>query len=169
MFKKIEKPAASEMRSVIRFWNARNMKPAGIHCQLCEVYREYAMSDSMVRRWARHFNEGCENVHDDLRSGQRFVANEDVLRAVEENIQENSRFTISSFSLHLPQISWLLLHETVTEKLGFQKLCSCWMLKMLMDEHKMKQQASALTFLTRYSEQGDDFLSCIVTGVTCNP
>jgi hypothetical protein len=32
------------------------------------------------------------------------------------------------------------------------------------DEHKMKRQASALTFLTRYSEQGDDFLSRIVTG-----
>jgi hypothetical protein len=32
-----------------------------------------------------------------------------------------------------------------------------------MVEHKMKWHASALTFLTRYSEQGDDFLSRIVT------
>jgi hypothetical protein len=36
--------------------------------------------------------------------------------------------------------------------------------KMLIDEHKIKRQASALTFLTRYSEQGYDFLSRIVTG-----
>jgi hypothetical protein len=35
---------------------------------------------------------------------------------------------------------------------------------MLTEEHKMKLQASALTFLTQYSEQGDDFLSHIVTG-----
>jgi hypothetical protein len=35
---------------------------------------------------------------------------------------------------------------------------------MLTDEHKMKWQASALTFLTRYSEQGDDFLNRTVTG-----
>jgi hypothetical protein len=35
---------------------------------------------------------------------------------------------------------------------------------MLTVEQKMKWQASALTFLTRYSEQGDDFLSCIVAG-----
>jgi hypothetical protein len=35
---------------------------------------------------------------------------------------------------------------------------------MLMEEHKMKRQAFVLTFLTRYSEQGDDFLSFIVTG-----
>jgi hypothetical protein len=50
MFKKIEKQAACEMRSVIRLWNARNMKPADIRRQLYEVYGEHAMSDSMVRR-----------------------------------------------------------------------------------------------------------------------
>jgi hypothetical protein len=57
MFTKIEKPTACEMLSVIRFLNAGNMKPADIHRQVCEVYGEHAMSDSMVRRWVRHFNE----------------------------------------------------------------------------------------------------------------
>jgi hypothetical protein len=51
MFKKIEKPAACEMRSIIRFLNARNMKQADIHRQLCEVYGEHSMSDSMVGRF----------------------------------------------------------------------------------------------------------------------
>ena len=68
MFKKREPPAACEMRSVIRFLNAKNMKPAEI-CQLCDVYGEHAMSSSVVRRWVRLFNEGRENVHDDPRSG----------------------------------------------------------------------------------------------------
>ena len=70
MFKKIETPAACEIRSVIRFLNAKNMKPAEIHRQLCDVYGEQAMSSSMVRRWVRLFNEGRENVHDDPRSGR---------------------------------------------------------------------------------------------------
>jgi transposase len=76
------------MWSVIRFLNARNMKLADIHRQLCEVYREYAMSDAMVKRWVRHFNEGRKNVHDDPRSGRPSVVN-DLMRAVEEKIQEN--------------------------------------------------------------------------------
>jgi hypothetical protein len=42
-------------------------------------------------------------------------------------------------SLHFPQISWSLLHETVSEKLHLRKLCSCWVPKMLTDEHKMKR------------------------------
>jgi hypothetical protein len=102
MFKKIEKPT-------ICFLNARIMKLPDIHRQLCEVYGEDAMSDSMVR-WVRHFNERCKNAHDDPRSGRPSVINEDLVPAVEEKIQENRRFIISSFSLHLPHISWSLLH-----------------------------------------------------------
>jgi hypothetical protein len=77
------------MRSVIRFLSARNMKPADIHRQLCEAYREHAMSDSLVRRWVRHFTVRRENVHDDLRSGRLPMVHEDLVREVEEKIQEN--------------------------------------------------------------------------------
>jgi hypothetical protein len=69
MFKKIEKPATREMRSDIFFLNARNMKAADAHRQLCEVCGEHSMSDSVARKWVRHFNEGRENVHVDPLSG----------------------------------------------------------------------------------------------------
>jgi hypothetical protein len=93
------------------------MNPADIHRKLCEVCGEHAMSDSMVRRRARHFIKGRENVHEDPRSGRPPVVNEDLVRAEEEKIQENRRFTISSLSLHFPQISQSLLHEIVSGKL----------------------------------------------------
>ena len=73
MFKTIERPADSEVRSVIRFLNARNVTPANIHHQLCEVYGETIMTDGMVRKWVRQFNEGRENVHDESRSGRPSV------------------------------------------------------------------------------------------------
>ncbi|PNF13581.1 hypothetical protein B7P43_G18272, partial [Cryptotermes secundus] len=66
-------------------------------------------------------------------------------------------FTILSISLHFPQISWSLLHEIVSNKLQFMPI-------LLKEEHKMKRQARALTLLTQYSEQGDDFLNHTVTG-----
>ena len=71
------------------------MKPAEIHHQLCDMYGEHAMSSSMVQRWVRLFNEGRENVHDDLRSGRPSAVNEDLVRSVEEKIRENRRFTIT--------------------------------------------------------------------------
>jgi len=86
MFKKMENPAACEIRSVIRFLNAKNMTPAEIHRQLCDVYGEHAMSSSMVRRWVRLFNEGRENVHDDPRSGRPSVVNEDLVRQLKRRL-----------------------------------------------------------------------------------
>ena len=50
--------------NTIRFLNARNAKPADIRSQICEVYGENAMSDGMVRKWARKFEESRDNGHD---------------------------------------------------------------------------------------------------------
>jgi hypothetical protein len=106
MFKKSEKPTACEMQSVIRFLNARNIKPADIHCQLCEMYGEHGMSDSMVRRQMRHFNERRENVHDDLQSGRPSVINEDLVRAVIQGEQTIHHFvTFLAFSTNFMVIS----------------------------------------------------------------
>jgi hypothetical protein len=77
-------------------------------------------------------------VRDDPPSGRLPVVNEDLVLVVEEKIQENRQFTISSLSLYFPQISQSLLHRIVSDKLRFRKLSSCWVLKMLTDEHKMK-------------------------------
>ena len=56
--------------SVIRFFNARNVKPADIHRQICEVYGENVMRDEMLRKWVRKVNEGRDNMHDEPRSGR---------------------------------------------------------------------------------------------------
>jgi len=66
MYKTIEGAADSETRSVIRFFNTRNVLPSEIHHQICQVYGDNAMSDGMVRKWVRMFNEGRDNVHDEV-------------------------------------------------------------------------------------------------------
>jgi hypothetical protein len=112
-------------------WNALCNPSADVHRQLCEVYGEHAMSDSVVRRWVRHFNEWRKKVHDDTRSGRSSVVHEDLVRAMEEKNQDNRRFTISSLSLCFPQISRSLVHKIVSHKLRFRKLCSRWVPKLL--------------------------------------
>jgi transposase len=49
------------------------VKPADIHSHICEVYGENTMSDGMVRKWVRKFNEGRDNVRDEPRSGRPSV------------------------------------------------------------------------------------------------
>ncbi|GFV69003.1 histone-lysine N-methyltransferase SETMAR [Trichonephila clavipes] len=88
----IENPAACEIRFVIRFLNAKKVKPIEIYRQICEVYGQNAKSDSMVRRWVRQFNEGRSEVHDDERSGRPFLITEELVHAIDER---RSRKTVS--------------------------------------------------------------------------
>ena len=111
MFKTIEGAADCEIRSVIRFLNARNVLPSEIHHQICKVYGDNAMSDCMVRKLDRMFNDGRENVHDEARSGRPSLVNDDLVRKVNERVRDDRRFTISDLSLHFPQVSRTLLYD----------------------------------------------------------
>jgi hypothetical protein len=73
IFKMIEHPTDCEIRSLVRFLNVRNVEPADIHRQICEVCGENGMSDGMVRKWVSKFNEGRDKVHDEPRSGRPSV------------------------------------------------------------------------------------------------
>jgi len=105
MFKTIEGANDCEIRSVICFLNIRNVLPSEIHHQICQVYGDNEMSDGMVRKWVRMFNERRENVHDEARSGRPSLVNDDLVRKVNERVCDDRRFTISDLSLHFPQIS----------------------------------------------------------------
>ena len=114
MFKTIKGSADCEIRSVIRFLNARNMLPSEIHHQTCHVCGDNVMNDGMVRKWFRMFNEGRENVHDEARSGRSSLVNDDLVSKVNERVRDDRRFTISDLSLHFPHISTTLLYDTVS-------------------------------------------------------
>ena len=114
MFKTIEGAADCEIRSLIRFLNARNVLPSEIHHQISQVYGDNAMSDGMVRKWVRMFNEGRENVHDEAGSGRPTLVNDDLVRKVNERVRDDRRFTISDLSLQFPQISRTILYDIVS-------------------------------------------------------
>jgi len=114
MFKTIEGAADCEIRSVIRFFNARNVLASEIHHQICQVYGDNVMSDGMVRKWVRMFYEGRENVHDEARSGRPSLVNDDLVRKVNERVRDDRLFKISDLSLHFPHISRTLLHDIVS-------------------------------------------------------
>ncbi|GBM55846.1 hypothetical protein AVEN_99379-1 [Araneus ventricosus] len=121
MFKTIADPADFELHSVIRFLSANNVKQAEIHSQLVEIYCENLMTDGMVRKWVRQFNDGRTNVHDGARSGPPSVVNDGLVAKVNEKIRKNRRFTIRMLCDEFPQISKTVLHEIVTNRLNSHK------------------------------------------------
>ncbi|GBN34924.1 hypothetical protein AVEN_54453-1 [Araneus ventricosus] len=120
MFKTIADPADCEVRSVVWILNANNVKQDEIHRQLVEIYGENVMTDGMVRKWVRKFNDGRANVHDEARSGRPSVVNDGLVAKVNEKIRENRRFTKRMLCDEFPQISKTVLHENVTNRLNYR-------------------------------------------------
>ena len=89
MFKTIEVATDCEIWSVIYFLKARNVLPSEIHHHMCRVYGDNVMSDGMVRKWVRIFNEGRENVHNEARSGRPFLVNDDLVHKVNKSVHDD--------------------------------------------------------------------------------
>ena len=49
-------------------------------------------------------------MHDEARRGRPSLANDDLVRKVNERVRDDRCFTISDLSLHFPQISRTLLY-----------------------------------------------------------
>lgn len=160
----INSPADCEVRSVIRFLLAKNVKPVDIHRELCSVYGADIMSYTAVKKWCVIVRAGRTNVHDEKRSGRPSVVTDDIVDQIHRKVRENRRFTITDLSQLFPQISRTVVYEILTEKLGYRKFCARWVPKLLTEELKTKRMGLALTFLSRYEEEGDEFLDHIVTG-----
>jgi hypothetical protein len=63
----IQSPAKCEVRSVIRFLNAKGERPAEIQKQIVAVYGNVMNRQNMMK-WCREFTEGRTDVHDRQRS-----------------------------------------------------------------------------------------------------
>jgi hypothetical protein len=101
-----------------------------IHRELCVVYSQ-------------------RYVHDEERSGQPCVVSDDLVQNVDQKICESWYFAISELLCEFPQISYTVMYEIVTVRLGHHTFCARWILRMLMvvhSAHRMQRMASALTF-----------------------
>ena len=87
------------------------------------VYGEDAITDGMVRRWVRKFNEGHVSVLDQQRNDRPSLINDDFVRAVDETIHEERRFTISSLFLNFPQLSRSFSQADGFYNEGIENLC----------------------------------------------
>ena len=133
----IQSPAKREVRSVIRFLNAKGERPAEIHRQIVTVYGD-VMNRQNVAKWCREFSEGRTDVHDEQRSGRPSLISDDLLQKIEGELRANRRVTMRELHHIIPEVSKTTIHEAVTAKLRYRKLCARWVPKMLTDDHKMK-------------------------------
>ena len=89
----IRSPAKCEVRSVIRFLNAKVERPAEIHRQIVAVYGN-VMNRQNVTKWCREFLEGRTDVHDGQRRGRPSLISDGLHQEIEGEIRANRGVTI---------------------------------------------------------------------------
>ena len=112
-----------------------------------------------MTKWCREFFEGRTDVHDEQRRGRPSLISDDLLQEIEGEIHANQRMTIRELHHIIPKVSKTTIHEAVTENCAHAGCPKC-----SKDNHKTKWMGSALKFLMRYAQEGDEFLDSIVTG-----
>jgi len=73
----IQSPAKCEVRSVIRFHNAKVERPEEIHKQIVAVCGN-VVNRQNVTKWCREFSEGRTDVHDEQRSHRPSLISDDL-------------------------------------------------------------------------------------------
>ncbi|KAG5320181.1 SETMR methyltransferase, partial [Pseudoatta argentina] len=160
----IQSSAKCEIRSVIRYLVWKGKTPVEVYNEVKTAYGDKGMNRTSVFKWCREFKNGRTSVHDDQRSGRPSILTDDIVEKIENALRDDRRLTVDELSAMFPQISRSLLHETITETLGYRKLSARWVPKQLTDQHKLNRVEAGQEFLRRYKLHGDEFLRSIVTG-----
>ena len=118
----ISNPADCEVRGVIRFLQAENVRPNEIHRRLFAFYGEHVMNAASVRKWCIMFTNGRTDVHDAEKSGRPSVITDALKQKVNRIIRENRHFTISEVYEQCPEVSSTVVYDIVTEHLQYRKI-----------------------------------------------
>lgn len=78
-------------------------------------------------------------------------------------IRQEQRMYINELA-ECMNISHGLFHTMIHNYLSYRLLCAQWMLKILNDSQKTERFGTALMYLIHVHNEGDDFMSTIVTG-----
>ena len=156
----------SKQKAVIKFLLAEKETVTNIHRRLRNVYGDLAVDKSTVSRWVKRLSsseEGKQQLSDLPRSGRPPTAlTPAVLQRAETLIRDDRRITTRQLAAQLGIAIGSV--SSIVHQLGYSKVCARWVPRSLTDDHKEQRKITCTELLARYEADGDDFLSCIVTG-----
>ena len=153
-----------EHRSIIKFLVLEGQSPSNIHERMTAVYGDSAPSRTMVFEWARRFKDGQLNIEDSPRSGRPISATDEKnIKAIENLVVEDRRITIQEIA-EILGISSGTVHGILHDHLHMTKVCSTWVPHLLTPLQRHERVEACEELLAPYEEEGNDFLSRIITG-----
>ena len=153
-----------EQRAVVRFLWSEGSSGTKIHQRLLAQYGDNALSKTTVYEWIEKFKTGRTSVKHAEGAGRPSTStSKEKIEQAQQMILANRRITIDEVAQSL-QISFGSAQEIIHEILGYNKVSARWVPRQLTEEHKRRRMEICQTLLNRYNNEGEAFLSRIVTG-----
>jgi len=153
-----------EQRCVIRFLWSEGVPGGEIHRRQSAQYGDSALPRRSVYEWIEKFQHGQKSVKNEERAGRPSTSITDSnFEDAHAMILENRRVAIDKVANHF-EISHGSACDIIHNRLGFRKFCAKWVPKELTKEQKNNRLAICQRLLDRYANEGEAFLTRIVTG-----
>ena len=156
-----------KQRAVIEFLTAESCSPVDIHQRMKLVYGESCVDYTTVWRWAKSLKgeDPIETkLHDERRCGRPKTASNAINKTAVGNMILANRRVKQSDIAREAGISKERVQHIITDILGYRKVSSRWVPRMLTPEMKKRRKTICSELLRRYEEEGNAFIQQIVTG-----
>ncbi|GBP30668.1 Histone-lysine N-methyltransferase SETMAR [Eumeta japonica] len=152
-----------EHRAVIKYFVKKGKTPKEIFEDMVSVLQESAPSYTMVKKWARLFQQGRESCEDDPRPGRPVtVVTEENVRKIEKLVLADRRIKLWQIAEEL-QISKERVGEIIHEHMNMRKISARWVPKMLTPFDKQRGLQTSKDFLELVGDNIDEICDRIVT------
>lgn len=152
-----------EHRAVIKYLVKKGKSPKEIFEDMSSTLQDSGPSYTMVKKWARLFQQGRESCEDDPRPGRPVsVVTEENVGKVEKLVLADRRIKMWQIADEL-HISKERIGEILHEHLNMKKICARWVPKMLTPFDKQRRLECCKDFLELAGDNLDEICNRIVT------
>ncbi|GBP48509.1 Probable malonyl-CoA-acyl carrier protein transacylase, mitochondrial [Eumeta japonica] len=152
-----------EHRAVIKYFVKKGKTPKEIFEDMVSVLQESAPSYTMVKKWARLFQQGRESCKDDPRPGRPVtVVTEENVRKIEKLVLADRRIKLWQIAEEM-QISKERIGEIIHEHMNMRKISARWVPKMLTPFDKQRRLQTSKDFFKLVGDNIEEICDRIVT------
>ncbi len=139
-------------RFYIKVRTALNIPPGVIYDELYSIYSEQAPSYATVKRWAKSFNEGREEIEDEARPGRPVTeTTSDNIEEVHLLIDDDPHITIEEVQ-EQTGLSHGTVQRIITDHLNLRKITARYIPKDLTDFQRAERVRICQQNLAKFQE-----------------
>ncbi|XP_055386796.1 uncharacterized protein LOC129615567 [Condylostylus longicornis] len=150
-------------RYAIQYFYLKGLSPAGIKSELDSTIGESAPLYTMIKNWVAQFKRGRTSCEDEHRTGRSYeVTTPKTVKKIHKIILDDHQLKVQELA-DIVDLSKSAVHRILTENLDMKKLCSRWVPRLLIIDHKQHREDVPMNCLAMFTKNKTEFLRRFIT------